>query len=66
MEVKWRQKRVGRSELEKLLVAATSLGARAWCVSQAGFTADALAFAAEKAILTSTAEDLAALARWMK
>lgn len=66
VEVKWRQKRVGRSELEKLLVAATSLGARAWCVSQAGFTADALAFAAEKAILTSTAEDLAALARWMK
>jgi len=63
VEVKWRQKRVGRSELEQLLTAATSLSARAWCVSQAGFTPDALTFAAENNVLISNVEDLAALAK---
>ena len=63
VEVKWRQKRVGRSELEQLLIAAADLQARPWCVSQAGFTPDALTFAAENAILISNAEDLAALAK---
>ena len=43
VEVKWRQKRVGRS--------------------QAGFTPDALTFAADNDILVSNAEDLAALAK---
>lgn len=63
VEVKWRQKRVGRSELEQLLAAATRLNARAWCVSQAGFTSEALTFAAHGDILVSSAEDLAALAK---
>jgi len=63
VEVKWRQKRVGRSELEQLLAAATGLQARAWCVSQAGFTPDALTFAAENDVLISNVEDLAALAK---
>ncbi|MBK9230279.1 MAG: restriction endonuclease [Anaerolineae bacterium] len=63
VEVKWRQKRVGRSELEQLLAAATRLDARAWCVSQAGFTSEALTFAAHGDILVSSAEDLAALAK---
>ena len=63
VEVKWRQKRVGRSELEQLLTAAAELQARPWCVSQAGFTPDALTFAAEKGVLISSAEDLAALAK---
>ncbi|MBK7202455.1 restriction endonuclease [Candidatus Amarolinea dominans] len=63
VEVKWRQKRVGRSELEQLLAAAAGLNARAWCVSQAGFTPDALTFAANNAILLSNAADLAALAK---
>ena len=63
VEVKWRQKRVGRSELEQLLIAAADLQARPWCVSQAGFTPDALTFAAENDILISNAEDLAALAK---
>lgn len=66
VEVKWRQKRVGRSELEQLLMTATSLSARAWCVSQAGFTPDALTFAAANVILISDAEDLAALAKLVK
>jgi AAA+ ATPase superfamily predicted ATPase len=63
VEVKWRQKRAGRGELEQLLTAAASLQARAWCVSQAGFTPEAVAFADEHDILLSTAEDLAALTR---
>ena len=63
VEVKWRQKRVGRNELEQLLAAAAGLSARAWCVSQAGFTPDALTFAAGKDILMSAGEDLAALAK---
>lgn len=63
VEVKWRQKRVGRSELEQLLTAAAELQARAWCVSQAGFTPDALTFAAENNVLISNVEDLAALAK---
>lgn len=63
VEVKWRQKRVGRGELEQLLADATGLSARPWCVSQAGFTPDALTFAAEKGVLISGAEDLAALAK---
>lgn len=66
VEVKWRQKRVGRSELEQLLTAAASLQARPWCVSQAGFTPDALTFAAANSILISNAEDLAALAKLVK
>ena len=63
VEVKWRQKRVGRSELEQLLIAAAELQARPWCVSQAGFTPDALTFAVEKGVLISSAEDLAVLTK---
>jgi len=66
VEVKWRQKRVGRSELEQLLAAAIGLQARAWCVSQAGFTPDALTFAAVNGVMTSNAEDVAALARLVR
>jgi AAA+ ATPase superfamily predicted ATPase len=68
VEVKWRQKRVGQSELAQMLVVSTSLSlgaeshpARAWCISQAGFTPDALVFAREHGILTSDASDLVAL-----
>ena len=69
VEVKWRQKRVGRSELERFLVAVTrhcSTGTpreqvRPWCISQAGFTPEALTFAAENGVMTSDAADLTAL-----
>lgn len=66
VEVKWRQKRVGRSELEQLCAIAISLQARAWCISQAGFTPEALRFAAENGILISNADNLAALAGLVK
>ncbi|NUQ38153.1 MAG: restriction endonuclease [Caldilineales bacterium] len=63
VEVKWRQKRVGLGELNQLITAAAGLQARAWCVSQTGFTPTALAFAAEKGILISDAPQFAALAK---
>ena len=66
VEVKWRRKRVGRSDLEQLLAAATGLQARPWCISQAGFTPEAQSFAAENGILTSNAENLAALAKMIR
>jgi len=52
--------------LEQLLTAAAELQARPSCVSQAGFTPDALTFAAANGILISNAEDLAALAKLVK
>lgn len=54
------------SVLDQPLTGATGLQARTWCIFQAGFAPDALAFAAEKGILISNAEHLAALARWVK
>jgi predicted transcriptional regulator len=66
VEVKWRQKRVGRSELEQILTAAAELQARPWCVSQAGFTPDALTFATDNDLLVSNGEDFAALAKLVR
>lgn len=64
VEVKWRQKRVGSSELRQLYVVANNLQAQVWCVSQAGFTPDALAFASANGIFLSNADDLTALTKW--
>jgi AAA+ ATPase superfamily predicted ATPase len=61
VEVKWRQKRVGRRELEQLMERAEQLQARPWCISQAGFTPEATAYAAHHGILISDASDLAFL-----
>jgi hypothetical protein len=66
VEVKWRQQRVGRSELEQLMTAAAELQARPWCISQSGFTPDALTFATDNDILISNAEDVAALVKLAK
>jgi hypothetical protein len=61
LEVKWRQKRVGKRELAQLLEQAKRFEAKAWCVSQAGFTPEAVAFAAERGILLSGTDDVKAL-----
>jgi len=58
VEVKWRQKRVGRKDLESLTERAKPFRARVWCVSRAGFTQEALDFARDHGVLTSTGEDL--------
>ncbi|MBK6432968.1 MAG: hypothetical protein IPO15_12730 [Anaerolineae bacterium] len=49
--------------MERLLAATAGLKARPWCISQAGFTSEAITFAAENKILVSAAANLAALAR---
>jgi hypothetical protein len=58
VEVKWRQKRVGKAELEQLLERAEQFKARAWCVSRAGFTPAAVEFASGHDVLLSGAGDL--------
>lgn len=58
VEVKWRQKRVGKGDLEQLLERAERFEARAWCVSRAGFTPAAVEFAAGHGVLLSGADDL--------
>jgi hypothetical protein len=63
VEVKWRLRRTGVKELARSCERATGLQARAWCVSQGGFTPEAVAFAGQHGILFSTAEDLATLTR---
>jgi len=61
VEVKWRMRRVGKGELERLVEHAEQFEARAWCVSQAGFTPEAVGFAAEHDVLLSGADELKAL-----
>jgi hypothetical protein len=61
VEVKWRLKRVGESELTQLVERSATFGARCWCVSQAGFTPDALAYASSNNVMLSQADDLKTL-----
>ena len=61
VEVKWRLKRVGSAELEQLMRRAEQFDARAWCVSQAGFTPDAIEVAREHDMLVSSAAEMKAL-----
>lgn len=63
VEVKWRLKRVGTGELEQLMQRARHFDARAWCVSQAGFTPDAIEYAQVHDILISSAAEMKALGK---
>ena len=58
VEVKWRQKRLGKKELAKIIERGKPLRTRFWCVPQAGFTQEAVAFAQDHDVLLSTGEDL--------
>ncbi len=58
VEVKWRLRRVGEKELRTLVERSQLFEARCWCISQAGFTPEAQAFAAAKDILLSQSDDL--------
>jgi len=53
VEVKWRNKRTGSKELEKLHKHAQEQNSRAWFVSRSGFSADALHYAIENGILVT-------------
>jgi hypothetical protein len=52
-EVKWKNKRVGKKELEKLLRYAQERNAQGWYISRAGFTTEAEVFAAEQGLYFS-------------
>lgn len=61
VEVKWRNRAAGVKELRSLQHKAEKLGARGWCISKMGFTAQALEWGREQGLLLSTAKDLQAL-----
>lgn len=63
VEVKWRNKRVGVKELEKLQRHAQQRSARGWLVSRAGFSADAVRYAVEHGLLITDREGLERLRR---
>jgi hypothetical protein len=61
VEVKWRNKRAGIKELEKLLQHAQERNARGWFVSRSGFSVDAIRFAAENGIFITDKDGLETL-----
>ena len=58
VEVKWRNKRAGIKELEKLLRHAQERAARGWFVSRTGFSADAVLYAVENGIFITDKDGL--------
>lgn len=63
VEVKWRAKRGGVAEVNRLQEKACGVEAVGWLISRSGFTPAAIARAREAGMMLSTAEDLAQLAR---
>jgi hypothetical protein len=63
VEVKWRNKRVGKKEVERLSNLARELNARGWLISRSGFTYDALVFAEESQLFLSDRTGLRQLRR---
>jgi uncharacterized protein len=53
VEVKWRNKRVGEKEVERLSKLARELNAQGWLISRSGFTDDALEFAEDSQVFLS-------------
>jgi AAA+ ATPase superfamily predicted ATPase len=53
VEIKWRSKRAGKKEMERLSAHAKSELAQGWFVSRAGFTEDAVAFAQAEGLFCS-------------
>jgi hypothetical protein len=56
VEVKWRSKRAGIKEVEKLLARSRDESAQAWLISRAGFTGDASELARREGLFTSDAQ----------
>jgi hypothetical protein len=63
VEIKWRSKLAGLKEMQKLLRNARALGGKAWYISQAGFTPEAITFAQENQILFSNRRQIEELAK---
>jgi len=62
VEIKWRQKAAGLSEVRGLARKAEVVNAQPWFISRGGFTPQAIAFAKESGMMFSTREDIEALA----
>jgi hypothetical protein len=63
VEIKWRGRRAGVRELQRLRAAAASLGARPWFISRAGFTPDAQTLARQEGMMISGRAEIERLAR---
>jgi len=61
VEVKWRNKRAGIKELEKLRTYAQARKVRAWFVSRSGFSADAIQYAIENDIFITDKDGIHSL-----
>ncbi|MDR3576052.1 MAG: AAA family ATPase [Anaerolineaceae bacterium] len=61
VEVKWRNKRAGVKELEKLLQHAQEQSAKGWFVSRSGFSADAIQYASENGLFITDKDGLETL-----
>ncbi|MEW6406750.1 MAG: restriction endonuclease, partial [Chloroflexota bacterium] len=66
VEVKWRGRRAGVKEIEKLVEDARELGAKAWLISREGFTPRALEQAQNSGVMTSTEDDLRQLTKLLE
>jgi hypothetical protein len=53
VEIKWRNKRVGKKEVERLAGYAKELNASGWLISRSGFTDEALVSAQNNKIFLS-------------
>ena len=62
VEIKWRGKLAGLKEMQTLARAAQALSARPWFISRMGFTPQAEAYARQEGIMTSSREEIEALA----
>lgn len=58
VEIKWRGKLAGVKEVQRLLAAAGTLGARPWFISRAGFTPEAKALARRAGMMMSGREEM--------
>jgi hypothetical protein len=63
VEIKWRGRRAGVKELQRLLAAAATLEARPWFISRAGFTPEAETLARQEGMMISGQEEIEHLAR---
>jgi hypothetical protein len=61
VEAKWKSKRVGRREAEKLVRHAQMFPGQTWLISRSGFTEDALAFARTVNMYTTDGQNLRGL-----
>ncbi len=62
VEIKWRGRRAGVKELQKLAAAAETFAARPWFISRAGFTPEAEAFARRHDMMISSQTEVEQLA----